>query len=122
PVAPVAVYQVRAAVAQPVLRAEPPQVCFGEVPLGASPGQRLKLLQPDGSPWPASAPVTLESARGLIEAEAIRVRESSSAEALVLEVRPRADLPAGSFDDTLRVRSPDGRGALSVSVLGHVVP
>ena len=60
------------------------------VPSGASPGQRLKLLQPDGSPWPASALITLESARGLIVAEAIRVQESSSAEALVrklLEVR-----------------------------------
>jgi hypothetical protein len=122
PVSPETVYTVRAEAAPPLLRTDPARIDFGEVPVGTAPIQRLKLLKPDGSPWPASEPVTSESARGLAQVDTGRQQGEARGESLVLDIRPRADVSAGSFSDTLTIRVPGSQRAVQVPVQGIVVP
>ncbi len=122
PTAPEAIVMIRADLAPPPLRADPAHLDFGQVAVGINPSQRLELRRGDGSPWPAEEAVTVESMKGLVRAEALPRNTAGSATGLVLEVRPRSDLPAGAFADTLLLRPAGSDRVVQVAVEGHLVP
>jgi hypothetical protein len=80
---------------------------------------KLKLFRPDGSFWPASDPVTVETSKGQIVLEAQGSGNETAGEFLV---RPRADLPEGPFADAISIRPSAGHCAVQVRVQGQVVP
>jgi hypothetical protein len=122
PVDPQTVCTVRAEAAPALLRTEPGQINFGEVALGTAPVKRLKLLKPDGAPWPAKEPITAQSEYSLAHIDKGFQEGAAAVQGLVLDIRPRADLPAGNFSDTLTVRPADSKRVMRIPVLGIIVP
>lgn len=122
PLSPVTVYHVRAALTRPALATDPARVNFGEIPRGLVRSRRLNVLKADGTPWPRGDPLNVAPARGFIEAELVRPSANAPKGVVVIEVRPRADLPLGSFEDALAIRASAGGPGLSVPVQGHVRP
>jgi len=124
PETPEAVVLVRAAAAPPPIRTEPNSLDFSEVAHGSIPTQRLKLLTPDGKPWPASEPVVAKSATGLVVAECLPPTGAAPDAALVLAVRLclSPDQPFGAFEDTLSIRPALSEHAIEIPVRGKMVP
>ena len=122
PVSPPTTCTVRADAAPALLRTEPGQIDFGEVALGSAPVKRLKLLKPDGMAWPPNEPVTAESAQALARIDTSSQQGETAAQGLVLDIRPRADLPPGNFSDTLTIHPADSERAVRIAVQGIIVP
>jgi hypothetical protein len=104
PDGPETVLGVRLRGAPPPFSLIPACVDFTEVSFGTSPVQRLSLKAADGKSRPAPGAIVASSAQGAVRAEVEVSKGEAPAEAAVIAVRPRADLPSGGFADMLAVR------------------
>jgi len=118
---PEAVVIVRARIAPPFIAAESEAINFGEFCEGSAPIQKLTVLKPDGNPWPRGEPITVESVKGQVIANAMEGIRPGLMEPTVLSVGLRPGIPLGSFTDTLLIRPKGSSRALSVLVQGNVV-
>jgi hypothetical protein len=118
PALPVAHYWVHAE-APVVVRADPPIINFGDIPVGSSPVLNFRLFEPEGNPWPGRRTVEFKSAYNQVE-----VRRISSGggrrELGPIEVRPRPNLPAGTLSDRVRVDVKDKTRYIEVVVNGYI--
>lgn len=122
PETPVATLLVVARAGPPLLHTEPARVAFGEVAIGTAASRELRLFTPEGRPWPANEPVTVESASGTIQAQTKRLEENGAAATLVVAVQPRPKLPLGCFNDTLTLRPAGTSRSVEIAVHGNIVP
>jgi hypothetical protein len=121
PANPVSVDTVTASTDQ-ILLAVPDHVAFGDVPPGVTRSKQVKLLKPDGSPWPAAEPLLVQAEQKRVLVELVSAPADNGIDALHLQVRLPSDFPLGKFTDTLRI-SPAGRQrGTTILVHGDVVP
>ncbi len=122
PSSPVSVVVVRAAAGPPLIRCDRDSVQFGELCPGSNPAQRILILRPGGSPWPTSEPVRAESSIGAVSVAVHSLKDPVLGGVVAVEVRPRADLPLGAFEDIVRLHRPGSSRSTNVVVRGNVVP
>jgi hypothetical protein len=115
-------FPVQAETAGPVMKANPTEVDFGEVVLGSTQVQTVRLLKPDGENWPADEAIEIAPGGKCIKAEVVRRTVNGGAASLVLELGPRAGLPVQVFQETLVIRPRGSQRGIRVSVRGEVVP
>jgi hypothetical protein len=122
--APESVVLVRADAAPPPIRTDPVSIDFGEVTQGGGSSRRLRLLKPDGKPWPATEPVIAEAAGGLVEAKlhCTPGKVPDAVGLLELSLRPSPNTSLGAFRETLSIRPAGMDHTVEVEVRGNIVP
>ena len=122
PAAPVTVCLVKAEGTPPVLRTDPPALDFGEVPIGTCPPRGLQILRGDGQGWPPGDAIAVEPASGQVAVKTLPRHPGALTGPLIVEVRPKPDLPLGRFRDTLTLRLVGSQRTVDVAVEGSIVP